>query len=513
MLETLFATDGGLTLLAPLVAITLALVSKRVVLSLSTAIVVGALVAADFDVVLGMYSLLEFIRSAVMDGDHLTVSAFSVLVAATVGVMGRSGGTRAMVALMEPLARSRRGAMVSTWVSGALVFFDDYANCLVVGSAMGPVCDRNRVSRAKLAYIVDSTAAPIASLAVVSTWVGYEVGVLGGALEAGGSALSPFSVFLSSLPYRFYCILTLVFVGAIAWTGRDFGPMAAAEAEAARAPAPPDSDARISKHRAWLAVAPVLALVVGTFTLLVIDGRATLGDEAVGASLPTILGEANPYSAMFWASLTAFGLSVVMTLAARVLPAGDTGKAALGGAKAVLKALLVLYLAWTLGDVIKATGAGDFLSAALGERLPPWSLPAVTFVLAGGTAFSVGSSFFTMGALLPLVIPLAVTFDGGAGGPILLATAAAVLDGAVLGDHASPISDTTILSSLGSQVDLVTHVKTQLPYALTAGAIALVVCTIPAGFGVPVWLVLPLGILATVTTVVVVGRPLQASAP
>ncbi len=512
ILDSLLAWDGGLTLLAPVVAIAAALVTRRVVPSLVAAVTVGAWVLARGSLGGTLAALAEHVSAVVTDADNLTISAFSVAVAATVGVMGASGGTAALVGLIERVARGRRGAMGATAAAGGVVFFDDYANCLVVGSAMGPLCDRSGVSRAKLAYLVDSTAAPIASLAVVSTWVGYEVGLLDDAL-AGLSAEAPsaFALFLQALPYRFYCILTLFFVAAIALTGRDYGPMRRLEANP---PPPPDAAESAARGRGgpWHAGLPVLALVLVTFGLLVSDGRRSLGPDAATAPLFEVLGAADPFFAMLVGGVVAWllagGLAMTAGLSPREVAAGSWGMV-----RNVLPALLVLYLAWTLGGLIKEAGTASFIAGALDGRLSPVALPAVVFLLAALTSFSTGSSFFTMGALIPLVVPLAHEMGGGAVGAVLLASTAAVLDGAVLGDHASPISDTTILSSLGAGTDVVTHVRTQLPYALTVGGIAVAVGAIPVvALGTSPWLSVAVGAAACGAVVRLVGKPPSAGA-
>lgn len=499
------AFNGVLTLAGPAVAIGLALLTKRVLPSLLIAAAVAALVAAQGQVGQGTQLLGTTVLNTVTNADNLMITTFSLAVAATVGVMGRSGGTRAMVQKLERFATGRRGAMVATWLSGGIVFFDDYANCLVVGSSMAPVADRFRISRAKLAYIVDATAAPIASLAVVSTWVGFEVSLFESHLVAAAVDAKPFEVFLQALPYRFYCIFTLIFVATIALTGRDFGPMARAERKALSAPVPQPSDAERITAPAVLGWAPILVLVGLTFWLMMQSGRANLGEAAAGARLFEVLGACDPYPAMLKGSLVAWGTSGVLCLGLRRLGLSELGRASYAGARPVVSALLVLVLAWILGDLIEAAGTGDYLSALLGDEMPLWVLPVATFLLAALTAFSVGSSFFTMGALIPLVMPLSLQLEGGLG-PMTLCATAAVLDGAVLGDHSSPISDTTILSAIGSGVDLMVHVQTQLPYVIAVGAIAIACGTIPVGFGWGPWTCIPAGALVAVAVVRLLGR-------
>ncbi|MBX2797985.1 MAG: hypothetical protein KTR31_09960 [Myxococcales bacterium] len=498
--------DGGLTLLAPLVAIALALITRRVIGSLAAAVGVAAIVATRGDPWLAVQRLLTVLLEVITDPGNLMVTGFSLLVAATVGVMGASGSTRALVARLEAWATGRRGAMTSSWLAGGIVFFDDYANCLVVGSAMGPLCDRHGVSRAKLAYIVDATAAPIASLAIVSTWVGYEVGLLRDALAGAEVTMSGFALFLQALPYRFYCLFTLVFVGAVVLSGRDFGAMRRVEAAHLAKHTSTPVAAPCAQRSAWLAGLPIAALVGITFALLWLTGRSSLGEAAADAALFEVLGEADAFYSMLVASAGAWVVAAGLALASGALRARDLPVASWRSMRAVITALAVLYLAWALGGLIKQTGAAAFVASALQGWLSPSMLPALVFTLAAVTSFSTGSSFFTMGALIPLVVPLAVEMSGDATGPVMLASAAAVLDGSVLGDHASPISDTTILSSLGSGTDVVTHVRTQLPYALTVGGVALGVGLLPAGLGAPLWATLPCGALLCIGAVRLAGR-------
>ncbi|MEN0064503.1 MAG: Na+/H+ antiporter NhaC family protein [Myxococcota bacterium] len=498
--------DGGLTLLPPLVAIGMALLTRRVLASLSLALLAGAWVVGEGSAVAASRALVDTLYRVIVDFDKLTITGFSLSVAAMVGVLSAAGATHSLVAWATTWARGRRGAMLATWVAGGTVFFDDYANCLVVGNTMGPLCDRHGVSRAKLAYLVDATAAPIASLAVVSTWVGYEIGLLGDALVGTGISATGLQLFLLALPFRFYCWTTLGFVGLVAATGRDFGPMAEAEAEAA---AHPVVSSEVPTTPVWVAILPILTLVFATFGLIYNSGRTALAADTEGPMNPAlfeVLGAADAFTSMFIAALLSLGLAFLLVWGTRTATPGQTSRAAADGMGTILTAMVVLYLAWTLGDLIQSTNAGNFLTSLLPSDLAPGYLPALVFVLASVTAFSTGSSFFTMAILIPIAVPLATTASGGEVGPVLLAASAAVLDGAVLGDHASPISDTTILSSAGSKVDVVTHVRTQLPYVLVAGALAVILGTLPASFGVTPWLLVPAAWAASGVVLIAIGR-------
>lgn len=503
------AAQGGsaASLLAPVVAIVFALATRRVLPSLAAGVCVAALVAAGgapLDAISRagsyLFGVVVDVEKGTLHRDHLMITTFSLFVAGTVGVMGQTGGTRALVGLVEGLARGRSGAMVASWLAGALVFFDDYANCLVVGGSMGPLCDRFKVSRAKLAYIVDSTAAPVASLAVVSTWVGYEVGLIDSALQNAGSDLDGFGIFVEALPYRFYSLFTIVFVGAIAITGRDFGPMLQAEQTASEREDEGVSEAPLENWRALLAAVPVGILVAGTLGLMISTGRAELGAAVDGAALFEILGKADAYGSMLAGSFMAFVLAVGMGVLVGKTPLSDIWGGIKEGIHPVGEALLVLFLAWTLSDGIADTHAAAYLEGLLSSRLPAVLLPSATFLLAAATAFATGTSFGTMGILIPLVVPLALGIAPDQH-HILLNSTAAILAGACLGDHASPISDTTVLSALGAGCEVVEHVRTQLPYALTAGVIALLCGHLPAALGLSPWLCLPLGAAVSIGVV------------
>lgn len=499
---------GPLSLLPVVLAVVLTLYSRQVVLSLGLSVFVAALLLEGGDPWAASVRVVDpFILDAIADRDHAKVTLFSLFIAATVKVSGDAGGTQALIALVRPLARGRRSGMVAAWLAGMLVFFDDYANCLVVGNTLRPLTDRLRISREKLAYIVDSTAAPVASVALISTWTGFEVGLMGEALQAHEIEGSAFSFFLAGLPYRFYPLLTLAFTFFIAASGRDFGPMRAAES-AAQATEPPAEQDSPPPHRALLAALPVLALIGVTAASLWVQGIAA---APPGAALFEIIGGANGYDAMLQGSTASLLLALVLASLVRRDRGVQAARSALSGMGELFEALVVLVLAWALGSAIAELGTAQWLLGAMGDHLPLWSLPALTFLLSCGIAFATGTSFGTMAVVMPLVLPMSIELspftEVAAAGFIPLATASAVLSGAVWGDHCSAISDTTVLSSTATACDHAAHVRTQLPYALAAGAIALLLGHLPAGFGLNPWLLLVLGLVACAATVRLLGRP------
>ena len=517
---------GILSLLPAVVAVVLAFWSKNVVISLLSAAWVGATILQGFNPITGLYYVFDpLIVEAIADVGHVQVTLFSLLVAATISILRATGSTHAMVGLLKGLAKGRRGGMVTSWLSGLLIFFDDYANCLIVGGSMRGLSDRLRISREKLAYIVDSTAAPIASVALVSTWVAYEVSLIDDGLKAAGQSMDGYGVFIRGMGYRFYSWFTLAFVGMLAITGRDFGAMYKAEVRAlAGHPVPPENSSEgggtrsgeallkqedipqdAPAHLAFVAIVPLLALIVVALGDLWIQGSAAAGPNA---RLFEILGEADGYVAMLKASIVACSLAVVLAVGSRQLSLKGVTKAGMSGFNDLTEALIILFLAWTLGSTMQELEAAKYVIQVLGDSIWPPLLPTLVFVLAAVISFATGTSFGTMSILMPMVIPL--SFGISEDPAIYLGAIGAVLTGACWGDHCSPISDTTVLSSLGCGCDHIAHVQTQLPYALSTGAIAVVFGTLPAGLGVNPWICVLAGLGACYGLILWRGRVPQS---
>ncbi len=521
---------GWLSVVPPLVAIGLALIFKDVLVSLFLGVFCGALILYDWNPVTAFARAIDrFVAGALADPDHAKIVVFTTLLGGMVGLIGRSGGTRGIVERIAPFATSSRRGQLATWVMGVLIFFDDYANTLIVGSTMRPITDRLRISREKLAYIVDSTAAPVASVMPISTWIGFEVGLIGAAIAGLGLDINAYGVFVASIPYRFYPIFALVLGFTLAATGRDFGPMLRAERRAAAdgaliargdvpladfaspATEPPPG----IPHRAINALAPLLTMVVvtvgGLYTsglaALAADGRGRADFPRLGAWLREVFSAADPYSTLLWGSLAAVVVAAALPLAQRLLTIREAMTGMVEGFRAMLLALVVLVLAWSIGSTCEALGTADYLVGLTAGVLSPHWLPALVFVISAAVAFATGSSWGSMAILVPLVIPISHGLSLTHGHPVgsesytvfLLGTVSSVLAGTVWGDHCSPISDTTILSSIASGSDHIAHTRTQLPYALAIGALGVVVGDVPTAFGLSPWISLAVG------TAVIVG--------
>jgi len=541
-----------LSIIPPLLAILMALVFREVLSSLFAGIFVGAAIIGVYThgplgILNGLMSVVDtYIIKALNDSGHLSVIVFSMLIGAVVAIISRNGGMQGVVNSISRYAKDARSGQLATWFLGVAIFFDDYANTLIVGNTMRPVTDKLRISREKLSYLVDSTAAPIAAIAFVTTWIGAELGYIESGI-AGISEIneteSVYSIFLESLKYSFYPIFTLLFMLMLIWKNRDFGPMFKAEKRARTtgqiSRQNNASDEAASKEaveelqmvegieaKQMNAILPIAVLIFGSITGLLFTGFESCQSALAEVSIVTtswaetwnqlhhlpnapssfiskigaVIGSSDSYVALLWASLSSLLVAIFLTIGQRILSLSETMATTLQGFKSMLPAIAILVLAWALAIVTEHLHTADFLTASVQQFLSPAFLPALTFVLAAFVAFSTGSSWGTMAILYPLVLPVSwavcqqTGFDHPESMVIFYNVVSTVLAGSVLGDHCSPISDTTILSSLASQCNHIDHVRTQLPYALTVGLVATFIGTIPAGFGVPSWILFPAGI-------------------
>ncbi len=524
-----------LSLAPPVVAIALAIATRRVIVPLAIGIFVGALIFARGDPFRATAEMLEtHLWASLIAPDHLRVFAFTLLMGAMVGVIHRTGGMHGVVDRLLPLARTRRGGQLITWALGLVIFFDDYANTLLLGGTMRPLTDRLKISREKLAYLVDSTAAPVAGLALVSTWIAYEIGCIDDGLEKlslTGASVDGFSLFIASIPYRFYVLWALVMVALVAATGRDFGPMLSAERRAAAGGRRSKGDDQTSKGRAtleapdvssqrcWLdAAVPIGVTLAVVVCLLIYTGiRSLPADAPERIDWVRLLGNGDSYLSLVYGALAGLIAAVLMALPWKTVSLGELQEAAMQGARLMLPALAILWLAWGLSNITSRDflATGDSVAGLLRGAVAPQWMPTIVFLLASGVAFATGTSWGTMGILMPLT--LSVTFEllatgsGSVSGdnPLLIASVGSVLAGAIFGDHCSPISDTTVLSSQASGCDHIAHVRTQLPYALFVGAFSVLFGTLPIGWGVSVWIMLPVGLAAMIASFLVVGRRLD----
>ncbi|MGC6416113.1 MAG: Na+/H+ antiporter NhaC family protein [Bradymonadia bacterium] len=490
------------SLLPPLIALLIALSLKRIVLALSCAVLGGAAVMngslltamwielkAFFG---GLLSLIGvnvidrngYLGGVISDSFNLQILGFTLALVGLVAVVNRMGGTQGLVNALSRFAKGPRSAQGVTCAMGTAIFFDDYANTVVVGTTARSLTDRYRVSREKLAYIVDSTSAPVAGIAIISTWIGYEVGLfddlLGTLNGVPGMPSSGYELFFAILPFRFYCILALVFVVLNAATGRDYGPMYHAEKRARsggslgaiKADSEDQDQDRFARadipKRALNAVIPIGSVLLSIVACIIYIGR-----DAANADLGTLLGWQHAFEAaadhiqtiLLGSALLGSVIAILLGVVQKLVTIGEAFKAYRSGMKTLSEAAAILILAWAIKNVCDDLGTGLALVALVGDGFPSIALPFVIFVLSGLVAFSTGSSWATMALVLPIAAPLSATLSGET--LVVFACLAAVLDGAIWGDHCSPISDTTILSSTSTACPHLEHVRTQVPYAIT----------------------------------------------
>lgn len=510
------------SILPPLVAIFIALIFRQVLLALFLGIWSGALLVAgvSFSNFFSTFftTLSDYIVPATADESHMSIIIFTLLIGGMVGIITENGGTRGVIKTITRFIRTKIQGQLTTALMGFIIFFDDYANTMVVGNMMRPLTDRLRISRAKLAYLVDATAAPVATVALVSTWIGAMVGFISDAeAKMPNFNESAYAVFINSLPYNFYAFFTILFVILIAWSGRDFGSMLKARVNLYKAKHNPaldrynlykdllqnDEEKKPQSH--WMyAALPILVLVAGCIIGLIITGE--------GSSIQQIIETADSYKALLWGSLFALVTAIVMTLAGGHLNVEDTIKGMMDGMHTMFDGLLILVMAWALSEVTVQLGTADYLVSVFGDTLNPYWLPALILILSAMTSFATGSSWGTMGILMPLVVPLAWEIGNSSGLPfeitheIIYASVSAVLAGSVWGDHCSPISDTTILSSIATQCDHVEHVNTQLPYAMVVGVISILGMAGMLVLGIPWWIIYPLGVVVIVAIIYTFGK-------
>ncbi len=610
--------SGWLSILPPIIAIVLALITREVISSLFIGIWFGSTLIFDFNPLLGFLRALDkYLLNSLADSGHAAIVIFSCALGGMVGVINRTGGMQGIVNLISSMVKGPRTAQLATWLMGVLIFFDDYANTLIVGNSMRPVTDSKKISREKLSYLVDSTAAPVAGIAVLSTWIGYEIGLIRQAyIDIGIPETNFYGVFLQTIPFRFYCLLALFFGFIIAASRRDFGPMLSAERRAANEGkvigdeanpiSSPESSAPVLPEdmpkRWYNAAIPIAIVLFGTFIGLLADGGMfsphydatvikTIDDhsglkalkvssvsvetriitcssseekhikvrflentQVSGASekngLATIesLSEGTEFFAaladtemslsertriafsgadstrvLIWVSILGSIIAILLGLVQGLIKFEDGAKAWVDGVRTLCMAICIMVLAWTINGICTELGTAKYVVEMVTDVMPYWMLPSVIFVLACFISFSTGTSWGTMAILLPISIPLAyhlnmvhykevialapdapemMTYLKG----MILVSIGAVLEGSIFGDHCSPISDTTIMSSMASGSDHIDHVKTQAPYAAIVGLASILFCYIPAGLGFSPMLLIPLSMILLSAFVLMFGK-------
>lgn len=544
------ARFGIWTLIPPLVAITLAFITKNVVISLFIGILSGTFIltlvmpggffqnlwAVLANIVPAFLKLTELTLASLADPWNAGVILQCMTIGGLIALVTSMGGARAIAESLSKRAKTPRSAQIITWFLGHLVFFDDYANSLIVGPIMRPVTDKMKISREKLSFIVDATAAPVAGIALISTWVGYEMSLIRDAYASIGQTTNAYVVFLETIPYRFYNIFMLFFVFATAFFLREFGPMLKAERRARQgqllAPGikPMSTDENVKeltpsrKSNVWNAVIPIGVLIVASFVGFYFNGYSTIiGGEDL--ALISLL-ETSPLSfdaireafsssdaslVLFQSALFASLVAIIMGVWQKLFSVSEAIDTFIAGLRSMIITAVILLLAWSLSGVIKELGTANYLVSLLSGTLPAFLLPTLIFLLGSIISFATGTSYGTMGILMPLAIPLAYSINPNPS--FVVMSVGAVLTGAIFGDHCSPISDTTILSSMGSSSDHLDHVNTQIWYAIAISVVTILFGYLPTSLGVSVWIALPVGLLVIVGMLFTLGKKVEVDEP
>lgn len=524
-----------LTLIPPLVSILLAFITKNVVISLFIGILSGSFLlslnSTNFILALPQ-SFIDFIYRALnslADPWNAGIILQVLAIGGVIHLVAKMGGAKAIAISLADKAKSSKGTQIITWFLGLLVFFDDYANSLIVGPIMRPVSDKMNISRERLAFIIDATAAPIAGLAIISTWIGLEVGLINDAFSGIGLNNDAFGIFLQTIPYRFYNILILAFVIITIVLAKDFGPMRKAEIKARQSnfnnldtkhndSIQSDLEPKVGvKLSIWNAIIPIGTLIVTSLIFFYYSGYTSIvnGDNIELQNLmfkspwsflaiKEAFSSADASVALFQSAIISSIVAILMAVSKKIFKVSEAIEIWIDGMKSLLMTAVILILAWSLSSVIKDLGTAKFLVTLLSGSMPAFLLPSVIFILGSIISFSTGTAYGTMGILMPLAIPLAHSINPEIS--FIVISTSAVLTGAIFGDHCSPISDTTILSSMGAGCNHIDHVKTQMPYALFVASITVLFGYIPAGLGISIYIVIPISILAIFIGVQLFGK-------
>ena len=492
-MEFTMIQTGWLSLLPPVIAIVLALLTKEVYSSLFIGLFSGMLIysfSGGGTFISAVANTFDMMNAKIADNAYMII--FLALLWAVVVLVSKSGGSEAYGRWAEKRLKTRRSASFATSLLGVVIFIDDGFNCLTVGTVMRPITDRLRISREKLAYIIDATAAPVCIIAPVSSWA---VAVASEVSQTGG-----FNIFLSTIPYNLYALFTIAMVLFVCWTGRDFGPMKQAEINAqAREPeAEAAENTGKPKGRVVDLVLPILVLIV-----CAISGMAYVGGFFRGVPFSEAIGE-NPTAGLTLGAFAGLVTAFLLYIPRRLMTAREFISNMVSGISNIVPPMLILILSWSLGGVCRQMiGTGEFISGFVSTaNLPLGFLPFLIFVVAAAMSFSMGTSWGTFGMLIPIVTMIC-SAEGA--GTLLIPTLGATLAGSVYGDHCSPISDTTILASTGASCPHIRHVETQLPYATLVAA----VCTVGyliAGFTLTPWIALAAGLALLIGALLILNK-------
>ena len=480
-----------LSLLPPIIAIVLALLTKEVYSSLFVGILSGALIYSNGNVWNMVLTTFDTMISKICDSWNVGILIFLVMLGIMVSLVNKAGGSAAYGRWASKHIKTKAGALVSTSVLGMLIFIDDYFNCLTVGSVMRPVTDKFKISREKLAYIIDSTAAPVCIIAPISSWA------------AAVSSIAPegegLNLFIRSIPYNLYALLTLLCVVVMSVMGLDFGKMRMVELAAASKESEENAASDEIKGTVLDLMLPIGVLIVSCVTAMIYTGGFFDAESGCYHNFVEAFAGCDASQGLVLGAFVTIVMTMLLYLPRRVLTFTQFTDSFVDGFKAMVPAILILTFAWTLSGITNQLGAKIYVAELVRGTASGLAnlLPAIIFLIGVGLAFSTGTSWGTFGVLLPIVCAV---FPNG---ELMVISVSACLAGAVCGDHCSPISDTTIMASAGADCNHIGHVSTQLPYALTVAGVSFLGYLL-AGFVQKVWIVLPVAVVMMMATLLVI---------
>ncbi len=524
---------GYLSIVPPLLAILLALIFRQVIVSLMLGIYIGAVFIFNYNPLTGLLRLADtYIINTLLDPSHIKIIVFTLLFGGVIGLISKSGGTKGIANLVTRYAKTRKSGQIATWLSGVLIFFDDYANSLIVGNLMRPITDKLKVSREKLSFIVDATSAPVASIFIVSSWIGFEVGLINDGLNIIHSSENAYGIFLQTIPYRFYPIAMLLFVFLVGYLQRDFGPMLKAERRAVDEGKVMRDDAVAAKDltdtseifgnedkaKWYNGVIPIFILVFGTIAGLAYTGLSAVHEQGLtNYGIREIIGNSDSYVSLLWASFSACIAAGILILSQKIMTLNETVDAWFLGIRSMLLAAVILTLAWSIGSITQDIKTADYVVSMISDTINPRFLPVIVFLVCALISFSTGTSWGTMAIMMPIVIPLShhvtnlFNYDAANHIIILHGVISSVLAGSVFGDHCSPISDTTILSSMASGCNHIDHVRTQLPYAVVVALLCMIIGDVPTAFGLSPYISIAVIAILLVAILFLFGKKVSSS--
>lgn len=513
---------GILVLIPPVLTVVLAFLTRQVVVSLIAGLFSGALILANGNIVDAFTSTFSgYVTGAIGDGSHPAILVFTLTIGGMTSLLTATGGLQAVAKKLSKKIKSARAAQIITSILGCLVFFDDYANILIVGPTTRPLADSLNVSREKQTYIVHTTAGVVAGIALMTTWVGFEIGLVTDTFSSLGYEVNGFAMIVKNIPYMFYNILAIIIMFVIAITLKDFGPMYEAEKRArltgkvvadntAVEGEITDAD-DMEEGKIIYAILPILTLVVVIFAGIWVSGYHSLEAGTVEffsfEGLRTCFGEADPFPPIVWAAVLSTFVAAVIAKIGKKMSLADIYQAWAKGFLSLCEAMIILVLSWAIGSMIGELGTANYLINLASGNIPAAVLPAIVFIISCLVSFATGTSWGTMPIMFPIALPVVAAFvTDPTESTLVIATIAAILSGSIFGDQTSPISDSSIISAASTGCGLLDHIKTEVPYEIVPAALAVIGYLLIGLLKLPVLLVLALGCAGVIAFVHIFGK-------